>query len=102
MSDVTPAVPEIWFKSQRVIRTVLASLIVLVPALNLSLPLVAEAFRVDGVPAEVYGVVNAVIGGCLVILAVVTRLMAIPAVNAFLTKIGAGSIPASAAKHIAE
>lgn len=94
-------VPAIWYPTQRVIRTFLASLLVLVPALNLSLPLVAQAFQVDGVPAEVYAVVNGIIAACLVVLSVVTRLMAIPAVNTFLTGLGAGSVPASVAKHAA-
>jgi hypothetical protein len=97
MSDTnTPKPPPIWYPSQRVIRTVLASLVVLVPILNASLPLVAAAFDEPGVPGQVVLVVNGVIAACLVVLGIVTRLMAIPAVNEWLTKIGAGSAPKSA------
>lgn len=89
------AVPEIWYKGKRVIRTLLVTLPTLLVMLNASLPLVASAFQVDGVPAAVYGVVNGAIVAILVVVAVLTRLIAIPAVNTFLTKLGAGSVPAS-------
>ncbi|AQX79659.1 hypothetical protein BWO91_06345 [Plantibacter flavus] len=87
------AVPEIWFKSQRVIRTVLVNLIVILPVVNISLPLVVDAFTGNGVPAEVTILVNAIVAGILVVTGVVTRIIAIPAVNDFLTKLGAGSVP---------
>ncbi|OAN35047.1 hypothetical protein A4X17_11225 [Plantibacter sp. H53] len=90
------AVPEIWFKSQRVIRTVLVNLIVILPVVNISLPLVVDAFTGNGVPAEVTVLVNAIVAGILVVTGVVTRIIAIPAVNGFLTKLGAGSVPKSA------
>ena len=90
------AVPEIWFKSQRVIRTVLVNLIVILPVVNISLPLVVDAFTGNGVPAEVTILVNAIVAGILVVTGVVTRIIAIPAVNDFLTKLGAGSVPKSA------
>lgn len=90
------AVPEIWFKSQRVIRTVLVNLVVILPVVNISLPLVVDAFTGNGVPAEVTILVNAIVAGILVVTGVVTRIIAIPAVNDFLTKLGAGSVPKSA------
>lgn len=90
------AVPEIWFKSQRVIRTVLVNLIVILPVVNISLPLVVDAFTGNGVPAEVTILVNAIVAGILVVTGVLTRIIAIPAVNDFLTKLGAGSVPKSA------
>lgn len=90
------AVPEIWFKSQRVIRTVLVNLIVILPVVNISLPLVVDAFTGNGVPTEVTILVNAIVAGILVVTGVVTRIIAIPAVNDFLTKLGAGSVPKSA------
>ncbi|ROR81138.1 hypothetical protein SAMN06295974_0363 [Plantibacter flavus] len=92
------AVPEIWFKSQRVIRTVLVNLIVILPVVNISLPLVVDAFTGNGVPAEVTILVNAIVAGILVVTGVVTRIIAIPAVNDFLTKLGAGSVPKSAVR----
>lgn len=90
------AAPEIWFKSQRVIRTVLVNLIVILPVVNISLPLVVDAFTGNGVPTEVTILVNAIVAGILVVTGVVTRIIAIPAVNDFLTKLGAGSVPKSA------
>lgn len=90
------AVPEIWFKSQRVIRTVLVNLVVILPVVNISLPLVVDAFTGNGVPAEVTILVNAIVAGILIVTGVVTRIIAIPAVNDFLTKLGAGSVPKSA------
>lgn len=89
----TSEAPEIWYKSKRVIRTILAALIVIVPTANATLPLLAEAFNAPDVPPEVYAWVNGVIVVVLAILGVVTRIMAIPAVNDFLTRFGAGSVP---------
>jgi hypothetical protein len=92
----TTTVPDIWFKSQRIIRSLLAAVIVFVPIANASLPPLAEAFNASDVPAEVYLWVNGVIAAALAVLGILTRIMAIPAVNAFLTKFGAGSVPKSA------
>jgi hypothetical protein len=91
----TTQVQRIWFPNKRVIRTVLATLVVFVPIANSTLPLLAEAFRAPDVPAEVYVWVNGVIAVAIAVLGVVTRVMAIPAVNAFLTRFGAGSVPAA-------
>lgn len=91
----TTKVQPIWFPSKRVIRTVLAALVTLVPIANASLPLLAEAFRAPDVPTEVYVWVNGVIAVAIAVLGVVTRVMAIPAVNGFLTRFGAGSVPAA-------
>lgn len=95
MSHVDTTVPPIWFASQRVIRTILAALVVFVPVANASLPLLAEAFNSSDVPSEVYLWVNGVIAAALAVLGVLTRVMAIPAVNTFLTRFGAGSVPKS-------
>lgn len=99
MSHVSTTAPEIWYKAQRVIRTVLASALVLVPIANGSLPLLASAFDAPGVPPEVVLWVNAAVAGVLVVLGIVTRIMAIPVVNDFLTRIGAGSVPKRAAAN---
>lgn len=96
MSHADTTVPTIWFKSQRVIRTVLVNLVVILPVVNVSLPLLVEAFTGDGVPPEVTIWVNAIVAGILVVTGVLTRIIAIPAVNEFLTKLGAGSVPKSA------
>lgn len=99
MSHVAITAPEIWFKSKRVIRTVLASFVVIVPIANASLPLLAEAFNAEGVPPEVYLAVNAAVAGVLVVLGIITRIMAIPAVNDLLTRVGAGSVPKAVAAN---
>lgn len=98
-NPVTPtvSVPEIWYKGQRVIRSVLVTLPVLLVVANASLPLLADAFgKTEGVPVSVVIVVNAVVGGATVVVGVLTRIIAIPAVNAWLTKLGAGSVPRKA------
>jgi len=95
MSHVSTEVPPIWFASKRVVRTILAALVVFVPVANASLPLLGEAFNSSDVPPEVYLWVNGVIAAALAVLGVLTRVMAIPAVNTFLTKFGAGSVPKS-------
>lgn len=92
---VTP-VDEIWYKGQRVIRTVLVSAVVWIPGLLASLPLVAQAFNRPDVPPKVYLVVSGIIAAALVILGILSRIMSIPAVNRWLTSLGAGSVPKSA------
>ena len=87
---------EIWYKGKRVIRTILAALVVFVPVANASLPALAEAFNSPNVPEVVYLWVNGIIVGALAVLGVLTRVMAIPAVNAWLIKLGAGSVPKKA------
>jgi hypothetical protein len=94
---ITP-VEEIWYKGQRVIRSVLVALVTLVPGLNLTLPLVAQAFNSPGVPAKVYLIVNIIIAGALVVTGILARLIAIPAINAGLTTLGVGSVPKSATR----
>jgi hypothetical protein len=89
-------VPEIWYRGQRVIRAILVAAPVWLIGLNLSLPLVAGAFNSPDVPPAVYGWVNGVVVVLLTVTGVLTRIIAIPAVNAFLTKLGAGSVPKSA------
>jgi hypothetical protein len=97
---ITPAtVPSVWFASQRVIRTVLVNLVVILPVVNISLPLLVDAFTGDGVPPEVTLTVNAIVAGILVVTGIITRIIAIPAVNAFLTKLGAGSVPKAAVEN---
>jgi len=86
----------IWYKGKRVIRTILAALVVFVPIANVSLPALADAFKAPDVPGEVYLWVNGVIVAALAVLGVLTRIMAVPAVNGWLIKLGAGSVPQKA------
>ena len=89
-------VPTIWFPTQRVIRTVLINLVVILPIVNVSLPLLVDAFTGEGVPPEVTAWVNGIVAVILIVTGVLTRIIAIPAVNALLTRIGAGSVPKNA------
>jgi hypothetical protein len=95
MTNPVPVQP-VWFPFQRVVRTVLVNLVVILPVVNISLPLLVDAFTGEGVPAEVTVWVNAIVAGVLVVTGVITRIIAIPAVNAFLTRLGAGSVPREA------
>lgn len=95
----TRTVPEIWYASKRVIRTVLVNLVVILPVVNVSLPLAVDAFTGEGVPVEVTVLVNSIVVGILVVTGILTRIIAIPAVNAWLTKLGAGSVPKSAVEN---
>jgi len=92
-------VPEIWFKAQRVLRTIVASLVALVPIANGVALAVAEYLRVQEdvvIPAWVFLVLNAVIAGTALVMGLVTRIMAVPGVNEWLTKVGLGSVPKKA------
>lgn len=91
-----PKVERIWFQGQRVIRSILVALPTLLITLNLSLPLFAQAFNSPDVPAGVYLLVNSIVLGMLAVIGILTKIIAIPAVNAWLTKLGAGSVPKSA------
>lgn len=93
--ETTLTVPKIWYQGQRVIRSILVALPTLLVTLNLSLPLFAQAFNAEGVPASAYLLVNSIVLGMLAVIGVLTKIIAIPAVNAWLTKLGAGSVPKS-------
>jgi hypothetical protein len=97
---ITPAtVPPIWYAGKRVVRTTLVNLVVILPVVNISLPLLVDAFTGEGVPIEVTAWVNAIVAVILVVTGILTRIIAIPAVNAFLTRLGAGSVPKSAVEN---
>lgn len=97
MSD--PTTPPIWFPVQRVLRTILQALIVLVPAANALALAVVDYLNTQTdvtVPGWVFLVLNGVIIGSAFVMGLVARIMAVPGVNDWLTKIGLGSIPKSA------
>jgi len=95
----TATVPDIWYKTQRLIRTIIAALVVLVPLAN-TLALVVVGYLQSQtdlvVPPWAFVVLNGVIAVTAFIMGLVARIMAIPAVNVWLTKLGAGSVPAQA------
>ena len=99
MSDSTPSVPAIWFPIQRVLRTIIQALIVLVPAANALALAVVDYLNTQTdvtVPGWVFLVLNSVIVGSAFVMGLVARIMAVPGVNDWLTKIGLGSVPKSA------
>ena len=96
MSDL---VPTIWFPVQRVLRTIVQALIVLVPAANAVGIAVADYLNTQTdvtVPPVVFLILNGVIVGSAFVMGLVARIMAVPGVNEWLTKIGLGSAPKSA------
>ena len=99
MSGSTPEVPPIWFPIQRVLRTIVQALIVLVPAANALALAVVDYLDTQTdvtVPGWVFLVLNSVIVGSAFVMGLVARIMAVPGVNDWLTKIGLGSVPKSA------
>jgi hypothetical protein len=92
-------VPEIWFKTQRVLRTAIAVLIS--GATTIAAAILAVAAVAPEVLAELAKILPAswiawatgVLASLVAIASVVTRIMAIPKVNRWLTKIGLGSVP---------
>ncbi|MDQ2690359.1 MAG: hypothetical protein M3Y29_08815 [Chloroflexota bacterium] len=97
----TDTVPEIWYKAQRVVRTIVQALVVLLPVANgVAAALAAYLAEQEGVavPGWVFLVLNGTIAVTALIMGAVARIMAVPGVNALLTKIGLGSVPADAVK----
>ena len=101
MSDkLTP--PEIWYKGKRVLRTVVATLISAlitfagaVLALNTFAPgLLAQLATL--LPPEAVAWLGSAIAWLVAIAGLITWLFAQPGFNAFLTKLGLGSVPQSA------
>ena len=77
--------PEIWFKSKRVLRTAFTTILTLLPVIPQVIQVIqgqwdAEFLTVIGVQA-------------VAINTALTGIIAIPAVNHWLTKIGLGSVP---------
>lgn len=88
---------EIWYKTQRVLRTIIQVGIPAFLTFALVLPQIIEAL---GLPVD-SGLRLWLVGVAAVVTAVaaaITRVMAIPAVNAWLMKIGLGSVPKSAVR----
>ena len=95
MSHVSTEVQEIWFKSQRVLRTIIQAGVPTFIVFAAVLPQVIDAL---GLPVD-NGVrlwLLAVAAGVTAVAGALARVMAVPAVNAWLVKIGLGSVPQSA------
>jgi len=99
VSHAAPSLPPIWFPNQRVIRTVLqtvASTLVMLAGLAgflvIFAPQLLEALR-EILPPSWYAWCVVAIGVVGTVSGVLAKIMAIPAVNAFLARFGAGSVP---------
>lgn len=86
---------EIWYKAQRVLRTIVQVVIPAFLGFAVVLPLIIEALGLP-VDSELRVWLLVVATGVTAVAAAIARVMAIPAVNAWLIKIGLGSVPASA------
>jgi len=95
----TETVPEIWYKTQRVVRTIVEALIVLVPIVNgVALAIVGYLNEQTDVtvPAWVFLALNGAIAVTALLMGLAARVAAVPGVNAWLAKIGLGSVPKKA------
>ena len=100
MTDLPPVVvPEIWYKGQRVLRTIVSALVALIPIVNGVAAAVIQYLNSQqdvGIPPWVFVWLNAILVGTALIMGLITRIMAVPGVNDWLTRIGLGSVPKSA------
>lgn len=85
----------IWYKGKRVLRTLVQTAIPAFLSFAILLPMIIEALGLP-VDSELRLWLLAVAAGVTAVAAAISRVMAIPAVNAWLIKIGLGSVPASA------
>lgn len=95
MSELA-SVPPIWFKSQRVLRTIVQALVVLVPLVN-GVAAAAIAYltaQTDvAVPEFIFAWLNIAVAITALIMGLVARIMAVPGVNDVLARIGLASVP---------
>lgn len=98
MSEIT-TVPPIWYKTQRVLRTIIQALIVLVPVVN-GVAAAAIAYltaQTDvAVPEFIFVWLNVAVALTALVMGLVARIMAVPGVNDILARIGLGSVPRKA------
>lgn len=95
------SVQDIWYQGQRVIRTVIQVGIPAFITFAAVLPLIIDAL---GLPLD-SGVYLWLVAAAAIVTAVagaLSRVMAIPAVNTWLTKIGVGSVPKQVAVRQAQ
>jgi predicted naringenin-chalcone synthase len=94
-APVFPVVPDIWFKVQRVLRTVVQ---VGIPAFLTFAWVLPEIIDELGLPvdSDLRLWLLGLAAGVTAVAGALSRIMAIPAVNRWLVKIGLGSVPKSA------
>lgn len=86
---------EIWYKGKRVLRTLVQTVIPSFIGFAVVLPLIIEALGLP-VDSELRLWLLAIAGGVTAVATGIARVMAIPQVNAWLIKIGLGSVPQEA------
>lgn len=91
--------PTIWFKSKRVLRTLVQVAIPTFLAVAVVIPQIIEALGLP-VDSEIRLWLVAVAGGITAVAAAIARIMAIPAVNTWLTHVGLGSVPRDYAEAV--
>jgi|SRR5690606_13029734 len=89
--------PDIWYVAQRVLRTIVQVGIPAFLTFALVLPQIIEALGLP-VDSELRLWLLGIAGAVTAVAAALSRIMAIPAVNTWLTKIGLGSIPKAASE----
>lgn len=85
----------IWYKGKRVLRTLVQVAIPSFLSFAFVLPIIIEALGLP-VDSELRLWLFAVAAGVTAVAGAISRIMAIPVVNAWLTKIGLGTVPQSA------
>lgn len=93
------AVPDIVNKGQRVLRTIVQ---VGIPAFLLFALVLPQVIQALGLPvdSQIYGALIGFAAAVTAIAGAITRVMAIPAVDQWLTSIGLGSVKKSEAQHV--
>lgn len=90
--DTKTIAPDIWFKGQRVLRTAFTTVLTALPIIPQIVAIVQGQWSAEWLtPVAVQAVA---------INSALTAIIAIPTVNNWLTKIGLGSVPRSAAIEV--
>ena len=95
MTHVSTEVQSIWFVSQRVLRTIVQTGVPTFIVFAAVLPQIIDALGLP-VDNDVRLWLLAVAAGVTAVAGALARVMAVPAVNAWLVKVGLGSVPQSA------
>lgn len=100
-------VQDIWYQRQRILRTVLQTALAFLVGLGSSVGLLQAvapqvlAAVIDVLPPAVYGWLVGVFAFVIALAGALSKLMAIPIVNAWLTRVGFGSVPKAVARESA-
>lgn len=100
---MSTTVPEIWFKSQRAVRTIVQALIVLVPIVNGVAVVALDYLQTQTdvvVPDLVFVWLNVAIAVTALVMGLIARVMAVPGVNDLLARVGLGSVPRKAVGNL--